>query len=615
MLYVARILIAFTLLLAGCGKPRLQATGQDPYEPAVTGGTERNRPYTGYGPAPDLEEIKKHVPPSNSNRAFAAKIDSAQLLSHHGITETGALRIRMDWNGSDKPLEFWGQLKTQNGKTSAVLRDETGQQKGLVIDATCSDSGCGTVTSYMYFNRVLKSGMIFRKEERKIQARLAPEALKVLSCYDQTIQRSIQKYAAGVQVTVASTEVVPGATHFKLYENGDSNVRIEGKLLRTDGECLPLKGEGDEAILAQICLAGNSGNGSLVFKASLPPVPAGCKPTEGGAADPSIFLQVPRAADENTNAAGGGAKGSPNDGTTGAANGGAQGGVKAGGPAAKPVPVRNGGQGTHVPPPNRGRNEGRGRDSRANPGVVIPGPLCQLPIPPAQVHSLVKTIYKDCGHSAVAAQIAENWSARGNRAANLLRFLQQKDRGDVAVMKRVLRAASLPPVLSLITVQESDFKSNVCSPRGACGFWQLMPGTAAANGTPAHRRDETEPATRAAARYLNRLISLWTNRQSGEVNFKMVLASYNAGEGNAGDAAESLERRALRSHRAGEAQFARLTAAEIKSFSEDFWELYRHGMFTAETRKFVPSVLGLIFTSVRPDQAGHTGVEGFLDLD
>lgn len=615
MLYVARILIALSLCLTACGKPRLQATGSDPFEPAVTGGSDRDRPYTGYGPAPQLEEIKKYVPPSNSNRAFAANISSAELARHHGLTENGGLRIRVGWSGAEKPLDFWGPLKTQNGRTSAVLRDETGQQNGLVIDATCSNEDCATVTAYMYYNRVLKSGMIFRKESRVVQARLSPEALKTVACYDEGIRRSIYKYLKGVKVTVASTEVVPGLTQFKLYESESYDARVEGKLLRTDGECTPLRGADGDAILARICLAGNNGSGSLVFKASLPPLPADCQPRDVSEnEDPSIFLQVPRP-EEQPSAVG--QRSETGDTNTGTGPGGPSSGTAKPGTvnAAKPVPNRNGGQGTMVPPPNRSRNEGRGRDSRANPGVVIPGPLCQLPIPEAQIHALVKTIYKDCGHAVVTAKITEKWAPRGTGAGNLLRFLQAQDGNIVTIMKRVLKAAQLPPVLSLMTVQESGFRSGVCSSKGACGLWQLMPRTSAANGTPAHRRNETEPATRAAASYLNKLISLWTNRQTSEVNFKMVLASYNAGEGNAGNAADSLERRALQKQRAGEAQFTRLSAAQIKAFSEDFWELYRHGMFGRETRDFVPSVLGLIFTSVRPDKAGHTGIEGFLDLN
>jgi hypothetical protein len=567
-----RFLITLSLLITACGKPRMGMNGVEGIDGVTTGGYKGEKPYTGYGPRPDIEKIQEHVPDSASNKEFAGQIESAFLLRHHGRVEaSNALRVHVKWQGLEKPLEFWGEIKNENDKFTATLNEETDQKKGLVMTAACNNSSCDVVTAYLLFNRVIKAGMIFRLEKRTIQARISPRDLQLITCYDPKIQAATQRYVKGVEVTVASTEIVPGRTHFKLYEKegANSSARLEGDLLTTDGDCMPIQGENDEAIFARVCLAGNDGGGSLVFRAKLPALPKTCKVTQptkpsqpkanqSGQSEedePSIFLQVKRPSQ----------------------------------PGNAPTPA-------------------------------VPGPLCSLPVPADKVHPIVKAMYKDCGNPIVNRMLNLYWGSKGTRKGQLVKFLNLQDaslrgqsQGQVqafTTMKRVLKAAQLPPTLGFVTVQESGFDANIRGRDGEIGYWQFMPNTARGVGLDPKLRNQIGPSTQAAARLFHQLIRQFTNSR-GEVNIKMVLASYNAGSG-ASDRAENT----MQAHkRSGASNFVHLTRQQIEAYSQDFWELYELKMLPNVTRNYVPSVLGLIFAGVRPDKAGISGVSGFTELD
>lgn len=81
-----------------------------------------------------------------------------------------------------------------------------------------------------------------------------------------------------------------------------------------------------------------------------------------------------------------------------------------------------------------------------------------------------------------------------------------------------------PYLIFLVMEQESGFNSRAVSPTGARGLMQLMPGTAARFGV----RNSHDPAQNVAGgtRFLKQLLGKFNHRVD------LVLASYNAGEGN-----------------------------------------------------------------------------------
>ena len=79
-----------------------------------------------------------------------------------------------------------------------------------------------------------------------------------------------------------------------------------------------------------------------------------------------------------------------------------------------------------------------------------------------------------------------------------------------------------PKLLHALVVVESAYRNEACSPVGACGLAQLMPGTAAELGV----RDRFDPAENLSggAAYLARQMLRFGD-------LRLALAAYNAGPG------------------------------------------------------------------------------------
>ena len=113
------------------------------------------------------------------------------------------------------------------------------------------------------------------------------------------------------------------------------------------------------------------------------------------------------------------------------------------------------------------------------------------------------------------------------------------------LIEGILMQYGLPKELKYIAVIESDLKSGAISNKGACGPWQLMPGTARDLGLSCNSyvddRTDYYKSTHAAARYLLKAYSIFHD-------WLLVMAAYNGGPG-------------------------RVFEAIRKSGSRDFWNL------------------------------------------
>lgn len=125
--------------------------------------------------------------------------------------------------------------------------------------------------------------------------------------------------------------------------------------------------------------------------------------------------------------------------------------------------------------------------------------------------------------------IVDRWTQTINHQAALA--------GELALMKRrasvvfpliepILRQYNIPADFKFLPLLESAVTNRAVSPKGAAGFWQLMPGTAQALGLTVSRRQDDRfnllKATHAACRYINELYD-----ELG--SWMLVATAYNAG--------------------------------------------------------------------------------------
>lgn len=127
----------------------------------------------------------------------------------------------------------------------------------------------------------------------------------------------------------------------------------------------------------------------------------------------------------------------------------------------------------------------------------------------------------------------------------------------------ILRSHGIPAELAAVILVESGGRATALSPKGARGFWQLMPDTARRYGLVVGQskddRIDLFKSTDAAARYLHDLYA-----QFGD--WKLALAAYNTGEGN-------------------------VASAILRAHTQDFDQLATLQMLPLETRNYVPRVL------------------------
>lgn len=141
------------------------------------------------------------------------------------------------------------------------------------------------------------------------------------------------------------------------------------------------------------------------------------------------------------------------------------------------------------------------------------------------------------------------------------------------MIKEKFAEKGLPEGLAYIAMVESGFRPDALNKRsGACGMWQLMPGTARDYGLRVNRkideRTNPEKSTVVAREYILDLIGIF-----GKESFLLALASYNVGDGR------------VRYH----------LKQLYNPFEErDFWYLFRKRALPQETREYIPKVIASI---------------------
>jgi membrane-bound lytic murein transglycosylase D len=146
------------------------------------------------------------------------------------------------------------------------------------------------------------------------------------------------------------------------------------------------------------------------------------------------------------------------------------------------------------------------------------------------------------------------------------------------MIQDVFRAEGVPLDLAYVPLVESAFKPDALSRAKAKGMWQFMRGTALENGLKhdwyIDERAEPEKATRAAAKYLKALYSMFGD-------WHLALASYNGGPGRV--------------------QGAIRRSGGVK----DFWRLSASKRYLPrETRDYVPLILAAMIVARNPAQYG-----------
>jgi len=165
-------------------------------------------------------------------------------------------------------------------------------------------------------------------------------------------------------------------------------------------------------------------------------------------------------------------------------------------------------------------------------------------------------------------------------------------------IREVFAEEGIPQDLAYVALVESAFKTSAYSRAKAKGVWQFISATGKRYGLDVDwwvdERSDPDKATRAAARYLKELYSLF-----GDWN--LALAGYNAGEGKV--------LRAMKRYR-----------------TDDFWRLRETRGLRRETKNYVPLIHAAIVLAKAPERYGFTvtpeeraafervAIEGAFDL-
>ena len=143
-------------------------------------------------------------------------------------------------------------------------------------------------------------------------------------------------------------------------------------------------------------------------------------------------------------------------------------------------------------------------------------------------------------------------------------------------IRQIFADEGIPRDLAYVALVESAFKTAALSRAKARGVWQFIPATGRRFGLQqdwwVDERSDPEKATRAAARYLKELYTMF-----GDWN--LALAGYNAGE--------NVVLRAI-----------------SRYHTSDFWQLYKTRGLRRETKNYVPLIHAAVVVANAPEKYG-----------
>ncbi|HUT03152.1 MAG TPA: LysM peptidoglycan-binding domain-containing protein [bacterium] len=144
------------------------------------------------------------------------------------------------------------------------------------------------------------------------------------------------------------------------------------------------------------------------------------------------------------------------------------------------------------------------------------------------------------------------------------------------MIKQELHKAGLPEDLAYLVIVESGFSPYATSYARARGLWQFMPSTGRRYGLKMNywvdERCDPEKSTRAAIGYLKDLYDEFAS-------WKLVLASYNGGEGAVRQAIEQCG-------------------------TSDFWDVMSSARIHPQTREYVPRFMAATIIAKYPEKFG-----------
>lgn len=154
------------------------------------------------------------------------------------------------------------------------------------------------------------------------------------------------------------------------------------------------------------------------------------------------------------------------------------------------------------------------------------------------------------------------------------------------LIKKVLKREGLPEDLAYMAMIESGFSYHAVSQASAVGPWQFMRETGDRFGLRTSwwldERKDLDKSTKAAAKYLRRLYSMFGN-------WYLVAAAYNSGEN-------------------------RIQRVISRYGTRNFWTIAKQGGFADETREYVPKLIACMLIAKSPEIYGFDDAGGHEPL-